>query len=92
MIRRLRELGLGVRIEPGTSSDTGNGAAVAAWTQNISATVHGTHPSGRVLIVAHYDSAENSHGASDDGIGLATALEVARALKTGPAPATTSPS
>ncbi|MFD3476655.1 M20/M25/M40 family metallo-hydrolase [Streptomyces sp. NPDC058695] len=86
VIRRLRELGLGVRVEPGTSSDTGNGAAVTAWTQNISATVHGTHPSGRVLIVAHYDSAENSHGASDDGIGLATALEVARALKTGPAP------
>ncbi|MFI7406760.1 M20/M25/M40 family metallo-hydrolase [Streptomyces sp. NPDC049541] len=86
LLRRLRQVGLDARIEPGTSSATGHGAAVAAWVQNISATLHGTHPSGRLLIVAHYDSEENSHGASDDGIGFATLLEVARALKAGPAP------
>jgi acetylornithine deacetylase/succinyl-diaminopimelate desuccinylase-like protein len=39
-----------------------------------------------VVLVSHYDSTGNGHGAVDDGFGLATILEVARAVKAGPTP------
>jgi len=56
---------------------------------NVSATVAGRDPSaGRVYVVAHYDSTPNSFGATDNGIGLLTLLEVGRALGHGPRPRT----
>jgi hypothetical protein len=39
-----------------------------------------------VLVSAHYDSVPAAGGAIDDGSGVATLLEAARALKHGPAP------
>src|SRR5271168_501937 len=39
-----------------------------------------------VLLAAHYDSVPAGPGDSDDGAGAAAVLEVARALKSGPAP------
>jgi peptidase M28-like protein len=39
-----------------------------------------------VLIAAHYDSVPAAPGVSDDGVGTATVLEVARALKSLPTP------
>jgi hypothetical protein len=36
-----------------------------------------------VVLVAHYDTVQSSPGASDDGYGVATLLETARALKAG---------
>ncbi|MFC8914695.1 MFS transporter [Streptomyces sp. NPDC057116] len=86
LVARLTALGLTPRVLPGTGADTESGAAMVGWTRNIAATVSGTAPTGRVLVVAHYDSAETSHGASDDGLGVATALEIARAVTAGPAP------
>jgi hypothetical protein len=38
----------------------------------------------RVLLAAHYDSVGAGPGAGDDGMGVATLLETARALKAGP--------
>jgi hypothetical protein len=40
-------------------------------------------PAGRkqVVVVAHYDSVEAGPGASDDGTGVASALEIARAIR-----------
>ena len=35
---------------------------------------------------AHYDSVQVSYGANDDGAGVSTLLETARALKAGPPP------
>ncbi|RST18339.1 MFS transporter [Streptomyces sp. WAC05374] len=86
LVARFTALGLTPRVLPGTGADTESGAAMVGWTRNIAATVPGTAPTGRVLVVAHYDSAETSHGASDDGLGVATALEIARAVTAGPAP------
>lgn len=40
-----------------------------------------THP---LLLMAHYDSAENAPGAADDGSGVATILETVRALRAAP--------
>jgi len=37
-----------------------------------------------VMLTAHYDSVPAGPGASDDGMGVATVLEVARALRTSP--------
>ncbi|MFI9764426.1 MFS transporter [Streptomyces sp. NPDC051963] len=85
LIGRFEELGLDARIERGTGAETGEGAALVGWTQNITATLPGTDSTGSLLVVAHYDSAETSPGASDDGLGVGAALEVARALTSGPA-------
>ncbi|MFG2043708.1 M20/M25/M40 family metallo-hydrolase [Dactylosporangium sp. NPDC048998] len=60
-------------------------AHLLAQTRNVVATVPGRGGTGRVILVAHTDSVAISHGASDDGLGVATLLEVARALRAAPA-------
>lgn len=57
-----------------------------ATVRNIVARLDGTDSGGAILLASHYDSAPTSPGASDDGAGVATMLEVARLLKVGPAP------
>ena len=45
----------------------------------------GTDPGGKAfLLAAHYDSVPTGPGATDNGSGVATALETLRALKAGP--------
>jgi Peptidase family M28 len=56
-----------------------------ATVNNVVARVDGREK-GAVLLAAHYDSVPVSPGASDDGAGAATVLEIARALKSLPAP------
>lgn len=51
-----------------------------AAVDNVVATLPGTDPTGTMIIAAHYDSVPGAPGAADDGIGVATALEVARAV------------
>lgn len=85
IVAELRALGLTPRVDSAVSTDTGSGAALSAHVQNISATLPGTNPTGRVLLVAHYDSVEIGPGASDDGLGVSSLLESARALTSGPA-------
>jgi len=55
----------------------------AATVENILARLEGSDPSKAILLVGHYDSFPTSYGASDDGSGVATLLETARALKAG---------
>lgn len=52
----------------------------AARVHNVVATIPGTDPSRRIILVAHYDTVLTSPGAGDDAAGVATLLEVARAL------------
>ena len=57
-----------------------NAHAVCATVENILARVAGT--SGpTVLLMAHYDSVPAGPGASDDGMGVAVLLEIARAIR-----------
>jgi Zn-dependent M28 family amino/carboxypeptidase len=50
--------------------------------QNIIATRTGVrHPDKRLLIVAHYDTVENSPGADDNASGVAVLLELGRVLE-----------
>lgn len=62
--------------------DTGTCATV----NNILARVAGTQPGQAVLLAAHYDSVPAGPGDSDDGVGVASVLEIARALKSMPPP------
>ena len=63
-------------------SGLGNCSAV----KNVVARLDGSEPGPAVLLAAHYDSVPAGPGASDDGTGVATVLEIARALKSLPVP------
>ena len=61
-----------------------------ATVNNVVARLDGTEgdsdSSSAVLLAAHYDSVPAGPGDSDDGTGMASVLEIARALKSLPAP------
>jgi acetylornithine deacetylase/succinyl-diaminopimelate desuccinylase-like protein len=59
--------------------------SVAGTVQNVIARLAGTGGTKAILLLSHYDSAATGPGASDDGSGVATLLETARALQAGPA-------
>jgi hypothetical protein len=54
--------------------------------ENVVARLHGTDPTGAIVILAHYDTVSYSNGAGDNGSAVAALLEVMRALSAGPAP------
>lgn len=88
IVSTLAGFGLRPEIQDTTGVIAGkiNDAGVAAHVRNVIAMVPGTASTGRVILVAHYDSAQVSYGANDDGAGVATMLETARAIARGPAP------
>ncbi|SCF61635.1 M20/M25/M40 family metallo-hydrolase [Streptomyces sp. Ncost-T10-10d] len=87
LVGELRQLGLRPEIQTrvAPSRVEGNPATLGS-VSNIQATIPGKMPTGRVLLVAHYDSVPIAPGAADDGANVAAILEIARALKTGPQP------
>ncbi|HEX3757858.1 MAG TPA: M28 family peptidase [Kofleriaceae bacterium] len=59
-----------------------NAAAYCAWLDNLIARRPDQPAGGKAVVVAaHYDSVAAGPGASDDGTGVATALEIARAIR-----------
>ena len=85
LVAELRALGLAPRI---AETFTCNGAATArtvscARIRNVVATI-GPAEGRHVLLVSHYDSTPTGPGAADDGIGVASMLEVAALLKDRP--------
>ncbi|MEV0590197.1 M20/M25/M40 family metallo-hydrolase [Nonomuraea cavernae] len=82
LVSRLRALGLETRVqdEVGVLPLDHDGVTPMGRMRNIVAIRPGTDPTGRVVLAAHYDSVAAGPGASDDGAGVATMLEVARAL------------
>ncbi|WP_027345456.1 M20/M25/M40 family metallo-hydrolase [Hamadaea tsunoensis] len=87
IVRTLQDDGLDPRIQDAVGADDalGDGYTMAR-VRNVVAVLPGTNPTGRIFMMAHYDSVQVSYGANDDGAGVATLLETVRALKTGPAP------
>jgi hypothetical protein len=84
IVKRLAALGYTPTLQSGfVCNDWG----VCGTPTNIVATL-GAVPAGgdAVLLSAHYDSVPAGPGASDDGAGVAAALEIARILATMPAP------
>jgi peptidase M28-like protein len=85
VIVELTNLGYQPDVQTGFACDEYGTCATA---NNVLARLDGseTISSGAVLVAAHYDSVPAGPGASDDGAGVATVLEIARALKSLPKP------
>lgn len=49
--------------------------------KNILARINGEDPDGAIILIAHYDSATHAPGATDNGSGVVSLLEVTRALQ-----------
>jgi len=87
----LNALGVSPQVQTATvvgpgAPGPGSGRRVQAGTvQNILGRLNGTGAGRAVMLMAHYDSAQTSSGASDNGASVAAMLETLRALKTRPA-------
>ncbi|MDQ3283588.1 MAG: M28 family peptidase, partial [Acidobacteriota bacterium] len=75
---RMRSLGYEVTVQRRFACNAG---ASCAMVENILARLPGPTRGDVVLVSAHYDSVAAGPGASDDGQGVATLLEVARAAR-----------
>jgi hypothetical protein len=80
---QLRAMGLNPVVQEATAAVHIHGIRWrrSARLKNIIARLPGTQSGKAILLAAHYDSVENSRGASDDGSGVVALLESARALK-----------
>lgn len=91
LVGTLRGLGLETEVQDTVAPEAGQlsggaGGITLARVRNVVARLPGTDPTGRVFLVAHYDSVQIGPGGNDDAAGTSTILEVARALTVGPAP------
>lgn len=85
LVDTLTGMGLVPEVQETVGSEAGqlSGAAAGATlarVRNVIAQIPGSDPTGQVLLVAHYDSVQVGPGGNDDGAGVGTLLEVARAL------------
>lgn len=89
LIERMAALGLDPQEQVATALRiSAPGEVDAARVHNLLGRLAGARGSGKaVLLIAHYDSVALSPGASDDAAGVATVLEIVRALNAGPRPA-----
>jgi Peptidase family M28 len=76
---RLRTLGYDVLYQ--RTFACGGAGGVCAPLVNLIARAPGQSPGDTLIVAAHYDSVPAGPGASDDGLGVATTLEVARAIR-----------
>jgi hypothetical protein len=84
IVKRLSAMGYAPELQSGFVC---NDEGVCGSPVNIIVQLAGTsEDQGAVLLAAHYDSVPAGPGASDDGAGVATVLEVARILKALPTP------
>ena len=91
LIRELSALGLDPQVQrrPAavTASEAGfpraRGTVAAGRAENVLGRLEGSGTGQAFMLSAHYDSVPGSPGAFDDGGGVATMLETARALKAG---------
>ncbi len=80
IVGKLKEMGLEVEEQPSQYLHR-RGFEVST---NVIGRIPGTANSKAFTLMAHFDSVPYGPGASDDGAGVVTMLETARALKAGP--------
>ncbi|MEV6966192.1 M28 family peptidase [Hamadaea sp. NPDC051192] len=81
IVGTLKDYGLDPQIQDAVGADDALGEGYTmARVRNVVAVLKGTASTGRVFLVAHYDSVQVSYGGNDDGAGVATLLETARIL------------
>jgi peptidase M28-like protein len=83
IVQEFSHLGYSPEIQTGFGCDEYGSCATVS---NVVAVLPGEEESPTVLLAVHYDSVPAGPGASDDGAGAATVIEIARALKAGPRP------
>src|SRR3954447_20777350 len=88
LLATLRGLGLTPEVQDTVSQQGGAlsssaGGMNLAHVRDVVAQIPGTASTGRIFLVAHYDSVQTGPGGNDDAAGTATALETARALTGG---------
>jgi hypothetical protein len=83
IVKRLTALGYATELETGLSC---NDFGACGTPTNIVATRGEVTGKDAVMLAAHYDSVPAGPGASDDGVGVANLLEIARVLSAMPAP------
>jgi hypothetical protein len=82
LVQSLNALGIATELQEGWACDVN---LACGRVVNIIGHIDGTEPqSAGVLLAAHYDSVPAGPGAGDDGIGVASILEIARVLKQQP--------
>src|SRR4029450_12377455 len=84
LVATLRGMGLRTEVQDAVGAEPAGRLRAMARVRNVLAVRPGTDSTGRVLLVAHYDSAPGGPGGNDDAAGVATIREAARALTSGP--------
>jgi MFS family permease len=84
LIAQLSQLGLRPQIFSSIGIDPTSRLIVAGKTNDIVGRLPGTASGPAILLMAHYDSVYRAPGAGDDASGVASILEILRALKHGP--------
>lgn len=83
LVARLRALGFRTEVQARMAHRVERAGLAVGSVENVVAEKTGKDPTGTLLLVAHYDSHTTGPGAADDASGVATLLEVARALPPG---------
>ncbi|MBV9932277.1 MAG: M28 family peptidase [Alphaproteobacteria bacterium] len=83
LVAELQAIGLAPRVTDDWACGGGKAGryAACARVRNVVATIGDPAAPGQVLLASHYDSTAAGPGAADDGIGVATMLEIASLLK-----------
>jgi len=85
LVRRLAAMGLQPQLQAERITQEDVGRTISSPVRNVIGVLKGADSSKpAVLVIAHYDTVPDSPGAADDTSGVATLLEIARALKAGP--------
>jgi hypothetical protein len=89
LVTTLQGLGLAPEVQDtvspeGSQLSSSAGGISLAHVRNVVTVIPGTASTGRLFLVAHYDSVQTGPGGNDDAAGVATVLETARALVHGP--------
>lgn len=84
ILKTLTELGLTPQVQKSDVTYVSKDKKYDVEVENIVVRINGTSGEGKIImLVTHYDTVPGSPGAADDGFGVATLLETARALKAG---------
>jgi len=88
LMARMQALGLSPQIQRGSSIEARDTLIAGGTVENVIGVLPGRDRAAPALVImAHHDSVPGSPGAADDTTGVASALEVIRALKTHGQPA-----
>jgi hypothetical protein len=84
LVAQLTQLGLQPQIFSSLGVDASARLIIAGKTNDIVGRLPGTASGPAIILMAHYDSVYSAPGAGDDASGVASILEILRALKHGP--------